>query len=435
MVALRSIAVAVLAGSLCAQEEDLAASLARVVDVPDPGDRAAAVRTLAKESDASVDAWREAILAFHPMSSQEPGVRVERAELWNGEALETTELWVRVPKDYDAATPHPLILQGHGTGGSGREQPHLWAAVADELGAVVVAPSESGANEGYRFSDRERQITLSAIRWGKRTFHVDEDRVFLSGISRGGHLTWDVALRFPDRFAAIAPMIGAPRLNPSDGQNNLRYLENVAHLPIRDLQGLQDDPRMIANLKMAFARLEKLGARDAELVEFPELGHSFRLDAVDWKAFLGAARRDARPQHVVRLAAREGETRAFWTEITRFDTRKVEETFRLRVQAAEWDALDEAGRREKMQNEADARTARLEATLDEPGRITVRTDGVKAFRLLLDAGMLDADGKVVVRWNGKTKRFTRREDAAVLLADFADRLDRRFLPIASVEIR
>ena len=66
--------------------------------------------------------------------------------------------------------------------------------------------------------------------------------VFVTGISRGGHLTWDLALRHPDLWAGCIPMIGGPRITMQNGQNNLRYLDNVVHLPIRDLQGSGDHP-------------------------------------------------------------------------------------------------------------------------------------------------------------------------------------------------
>ena len=145
--------------------------------------------------------------------------------------------------------------------------------MADELGMLVLAPSEPGPNEGYTFTERERQATLSALRWARLGYNVDENRIFASGVSRGGHLAWDLALRHPGLFAAIAPMIGGPRIMVDRGENNIRYLENAAHLPIRDLQGEQDDAVVVHDVKRAFALLAGWKAPDAKLVLFLSLIH------------------------------------------------------------------------------------------------------------------------------------------------------------------
>ena len=39
-------------------------------------------------------------------------------------------------------------------------------------------------------------------------FDVDEDRVYLTGLSMGGYGTWFTAMARPDLFAAIAPICG-----------------------------------------------------------------------------------------------------------------------------------------------------------------------------------------------------------------------------------
>lgn len=40
-------------------------------------------------------------------------------------------------------------------------------------------------------------------------YSADPDRIYLIGQSRGGHGTWGVAKRFPEKFAAIVPIAGA----------------------------------------------------------------------------------------------------------------------------------------------------------------------------------------------------------------------------------
>src|SRR4051812_21682260 len=45
-----------------------------------------------------------------------------------------------------------------------------------------------------------------------RTYAVDTNRVYLTGLSMGGYGTWDLALSYPERFAAIAPICGGGNL-------------------------------------------------------------------------------------------------------------------------------------------------------------------------------------------------------------------------------
>ena len=422
-------------GALAAQDPpgkapDLEAELSRLARAPEPKARLERADHLAKRSDTSIDAWLEAMRSFGTFEPHEAGIHEFREPLWNGARLEETRIQVLVPKGYAPGQPAALLHAAHGTGGSGRGHPAMWRQVADEIGMIVIAPTENGANDGYAFTHRERAIALAAIRWARLRFDVDENRVFATGVSRGGHLTWDLALRYPDRFAAVAPMIGGPRLNPSAGQNNLRYLENIVRLPIRDLQGSRDDPRLLFNLRLGFETLGKLGAEDAKLIEFAELGHSFDLGAVDWADLFNTKRRNAIPTEVVRIAATKGEGRAFWAEILQTDTRKVKDAFRLRVSAKTWDALDDDGQRKYVAREATKLSARLAVRMDTPGRFTAKSRHVRRFRLLLTPEMLDAKGKVSVRHNGRLRRKTATPQKRVLLREFAERFDRTFLPIA-----
>ncbi|HAN87448.1 MAG TPA: hypothetical protein DCQ13_07360 [Firmicutes bacterium] len=42
----------------------------------------------------------------------------------------------------------------------------------------------------------------------KSGYDIDEDRVYLTGLSMGGHGTWVFAVQHPDEFAAIVPICG-----------------------------------------------------------------------------------------------------------------------------------------------------------------------------------------------------------------------------------
>jgi dienelactone hydrolase len=309
----------------------------------------------------------------------------------------------------------------------------MWGRIARDAGLVVLAPSEAGANDGYHFSERERLAALAALRWVRRRVNVDENKVFATGVSRGGHLAWDLALRHPELFAGIAPMIGGPRITISQGQNNLRYVENVARLPIRDLQGAKDDPALVASVQLAFEKLRSFGASDAQLFLHPDLGHSFDMKAVDWKAFFASVRRGPRPERVVRAAAKEDEGRAFWLEVTAFSP-SVDETFVPEVSELKWAGMSEDERRRYLVAQCEQRTARLEVQRYGVGRFSGRSTGVKRFRLLLTSDDFDSKQDLELTWNGDVTKKRLRASSTVLLAEFAERFDRTFLPVAELEV-
>ena len=415
------------------QEPDLGARLAAAVDLPLPEERRAAARALALDESVSLEAWLEACRAFPSIGEVTTGTRIEEAQLHAEGELETTPIAIHVPAGYRPGTPAPLLLALHWASGRGAPMVRVWSQLAEEHGLLVCAPDETGPNDGYGFSQRERDVALSALRWMRRQFDVDENRVYVTGISRGGHLAWDLALRHPDLFAGVAPMIGAPTFDIRGGRANLRYLENLLPTTLVDLQGAQDQEGLVWNLRYAFERLEELGATRTVYHEFSDLGHAYRMEEADWEAFF-AARRDPRPEEVVRRYARPGEGRAFWIDVLE-GTEKVQEEFVPMLSASRNARLDEPGRRRWLLGETDERTGRLWARFARPNRIEARVKGVAHFRLLLTGDMFEERGTFEVKVGSRRRKSEVRPRAATLLAEFVERFDRTFLPVAEVEVQ
>jgi acetyl esterase/lipase len=345
-----------------------------------------------------------------------------------------TEVTFYLPELYDRKKPAPLLLTLHGSGDDGRLDYRRWQSVADTLGMVIVSPTDKLGMKGFSMSAKERESMWQALRWARRTFNIDECRMYGTGISRGGHLLWDAALRQPDRFALLAPMIGGPLVSLQRGRNNIRYVENLVDVVVRDLQGSKDDAILVENLRLTFERLKALGAKDAQLIEFPKMGHSFEFGAVKWTRLLLETRRNPVPDRVIRRSARKGEGRAHWVEILDFK-KPTDEVFQLRVDPGKWRALSPADQRTVVVEQAEARTARVEARRLPDGQISLETKGVKKLRLLLTTEMLPASGPLLFSVNGKTRKKKLKLDKRVLLREFAERFDRTFLPVAEVVVK
>ncbi|MFN3244605.1 MAG: hypothetical protein ACE37K_24075 [Planctomycetota bacterium] len=411
-------------------QKPLAAALAVAVDAATPAERRAKVDDLLTIS-SDVDAWLEACRTFGSFAQLEAGPHQHVVELSVLQEVEKTELHVYVPRRYDPSKPAPLLIWLHGSGGSGAGQHGHWQQVSEQLGMLVLAPTEP-IETVYAKTPRERASVLAALRWLRRRANVDENGIFVGGWSRGGHLAWDLALRFPDRFAGLAPCVGGPRIELGPG-NNIRYLENVRHLPIRDLQGSRDDERLLMNLRLAFKQLEKWRSKDAELIEFPELGHSAELGAVDWATFF-QKRREPWPKRVVRLVAEPSEARSAWLELTGL-RRKVQVEAQPQVAAARWQRMDEMQKRAFLVKALGSYTARVQIEDKGKGRFVADGSGVTRFALLLQKDQLGKGGKVEVRLKrSKPIRKVGTPSARVLLQDFVERFDRARLPVVRIDV-
>lgn len=149
----------------------------------------------------------------YPPVAEPRGQLSERLPLASDHVDHTTEHFVYVPKSYDPARATPLLVVGHG-GSAARDldfgamaargglEP-FWLEAAETHGFLIVAPlSDRG------WMQIGTSLLFSAISRMQRDFHVDPDRVFLTGHSMGGHLTWRSSFWFADRWAAVSPMSG-----------------------------------------------------------------------------------------------------------------------------------------------------------------------------------------------------------------------------------
>jgi predicted peptidase len=97
------------------------------------------------------------------------------------------------------------------------------------------------------------------------TLPIDPDRVYLTGLSRGGHATWRWAAMEPSRFAAIAPIAG--RGDPATACA-------LKDLPVWALHGDRDDV-VVPEGSFAMARaIRACGGRKSRLTIYPDLGHN-----------------------------------------------------------------------------------------------------------------------------------------------------------------
>ncbi|KAA3640179.1 MAG: hypothetical protein DWQ02_02420 [Bacteroidetes bacterium] len=134
----------------------------------------------------------------------------------NQEKKDTTYHYISyTPKEYDkdVTKKWPLIIYLHGGSSRGTDTTKLYSSgIPDQIWRgrefpfVIVAPqcplNHRWSTDNW-FENFYKEISTQ--------FRIDTNKVYLTGVSLGGSGTWYLAMKHPEKFAAIAPMSGFTR--------------------------------------------------------------------------------------------------------------------------------------------------------------------------------------------------------------------------------
>lgn len=149
-----------------------------------------------------------------------------------------------IPEAYgrDRQAKWPLILFLHGMGECGTDLDLLKKHPLPEMletrkdfPFIVVSPQLlSPYDNGWQ---PELEALNALLLQGQAKLSVDPKRIYVTGLSMGGSGTWQLALRYPHRFAAVVPVAGFWTYGMRTLPPNLCDLRD---LPIWAFHGAQD---------------------------------------------------------------------------------------------------------------------------------------------------------------------------------------------------
>jgi polyhydroxybutyrate depolymerase len=131
---------------------------------------------------------------------------------------------LHIPSSYDANSPTPLVLSLHG--GAGNAENQRWVSgfneLSDEKGFIVVYPNGTGKLEdkiltwnggtccGYAVTNQIDDVGFirSLIAELQSQYNIDPKRMYATGLSNGGIMSYRLACDAADIFAAIGPVAG-----------------------------------------------------------------------------------------------------------------------------------------------------------------------------------------------------------------------------------
>lgn len=173
-----------------------------------------------------------------------------------------------LPDGYAESTEKfPLLLFLHGAGESGNDLekvklhgPPKLIEAGKKFPFVVVSPQ----SPEFGWKPETLNALLDEV---IANYRIDEDRVYVTGLSMGGAGTFALVALNPDRFAAAAPICGFLR----QGDNG-RVAERIKGVPLWIFHGAKDRVVPVSGSREIYAALERLGA-EVKYTEYPDADH------------------------------------------------------------------------------------------------------------------------------------------------------------------
>lgn len=292
---------------------------------------------------------------------------------------------ISIPKIYDASYSWPLIVSMHGHGWYAPFQGHPAPVYP---GVFCLSPQGRGATD---YKDIGEDDVMQAIAEVKKYFNIDDNRVYLTGTSMGGTGSYHLATRYADQFAAIMPIVGNAdneawtkvwgwnRKFPGryddlrkwiqDGHTARAFAENLISLPAFIFAGAADFVVPPDHSRNMVEILRKYGA-NVQYREYPGVGHGgFPKDALaDGLAWTCSWVRNPYPKSI------------YW---------KADQ---LKYGKCHWIRME--------QMEQPLKTAAISATIDDNGRLSVRTSNLLAFSFQRPNALFSQTGTMNIHVNG-----------------------------------
>ena len=108
------------------------------------------------------------------------------------------------------------------------------------------------------------RLTMELIASLEKSFPIDSNRLYVTGLSMGGYGSWDAIQRFPERFAAAVPVCGG---------GDTQQAKKIAKIPVWAFHGAKDTAVKPQRSRDMIAAMKEAGG-EPKYTEYPEVGHN-----------------------------------------------------------------------------------------------------------------------------------------------------------------
>ena len=286
-----------------------------------------------------------------------------------------------VPPSYSPEQPMAFILCLHGAGFTGEAYLDRWIPRLGEK-YILACPSVTMGSWWTRYGE---DLALKVLHEVQRDYHIDPDRIFLTGMSNGGIGTWIIGMHHADRFAGIAPM--------ASGIDDVLFpfVENLVHTPVYVIHGAADQVMPVQLSRDLVKEMERRGIpyqyQEHTWAHPHAGGHFFPKQALpELMTWFDAQQREPLPRTIslVRDA----------THLTPFSWVRIDMTDQIAAFT---------------ENLIDSRDefitggvyAKLHAQVTAPNKIVVSTSRIRRYTLFLNQDLVDFSKPIIVETNGR----------------------------------
>ena len=360
------------------RSESLPTLVFQYLDSPDSDEAERLLQAVQQHPDASIERVIRIIETERVYDSRPIGTLPDERIRVQGQ---TYAIALSVPLTYHPSKGHALIVCLHGAGFTGDAYLDRWQARLGE-GYILACPTYPA---GAWFTRRAEDLVLATIRHVRQRYHVDPDRIFLTGMSNGGIGAWLIGTHHAPLFAGLAPMAG--------GLDDvlMPFVANLRNTPVYIIHGAKDQV-MPAELSRSIVReLAMLGYsyiyREHQGEHPMAGGHYFpREELPALVTWLNAQRRDPLPAKLT-LVREASRFQPFgWVRLDGTDP----------IAAFSDDLIDKRDEKIKQRE-----YARLEATIVSANRIEVNTERIQRYSLFLNDRLIDPAKPVTIVTNGR----------------------------------
>ncbi|MCC7178583.1 MAG: hypothetical protein IT177_09355 [Acidobacteria bacterium] len=424
-----TVAVAPVAGTLVQPRAEQA--MERYLQAPDAAAAAAAAEAVAQSGIgvAQAVARLRAGRSYAPMPSGASTIRFTSSD---GTVIETL---IDVPAAYTPGRRWPVRVQLHGgvsrpaAGGDARP-PGPNRIQGEE--AIYLHPRGHGRAEWWHLNQFENMVAL--LDRVKRTYNVDENLVYMTGVSDGATGAYFYAMKLTTPFSAFLPLNGNMRVlaTPSTRANGQLYAGNMVNKPLFIVNGGRDPLYPLSAVEPHVEMLSGAGAAVMFRPQ-PEAGHDTSWWPAERAQFERFVREHPRDPHPAFLSWESERTdrynRAHWLVIDQLGRRPGDDTALTDVNTF---GVEGGSQRMFVRTWPSGRVD----VRRQGNRFEARTRGVSAFRLLLSPEVVDLAAPITVVVNNSVLfNAVVPEDLRTLLHWHARDADRRMLFTAELPIR
>jgi hypothetical protein len=361
-----------------ASSAEMKTQVFRYLDSTDAKEASGLLQVMLSDPYATIDQVIRIIQTEREYAPQPTGtISDERIDV-QGRAY---NLALSVPSTYQSARGYGLVVCLHGAGFTGEAYLERWQARLGE-DYVLACPT---VPMGAWFTRGAEELVLATIRSVQRRYHIDPDRIFLTGMSNGGIGAWVIGMHDAPLFAGIAPM--------ASGLDNvlMPFLANLRSTPIYIIHGAKDQVMPVELSRTIAQELTRLGYpfvyREHDREHPMAGGHYFpREELPELVTWLNAQRRIPLPTSVTVVREASHFQPFGWVRIDATDP----------IAAFSEDLVSK--RDDLIKQRA---YARLDVSIAAPNRIEVRAERVQRYSLFLNEQLIDSSKPLVVLTNGQ----------------------------------